>query len=334
MSRGNQILAAILVAQLVLIVFSFWPRSAETTGGDLLLGKIETDRIVRMTVYDLAEGQIQLSKVSADWVLPEADNFPCKADVVSSVLDKLTSLQSDRMVTETKASHKRLQVAEDSYVRLVELVQEDGTVYALYIGSSPSYGAIHVRVKGQDQVYLVSGLSSADVSVQPANWIDTAYLTLQQDQVVYASLENGNGQFDFTRDSAQDDWTMSELAADEFLEQSAVTSLLSQVSSVRMVRPLGKQEQQEYGLDEPSAVLVVHTRDENDELSEYQLYVGTQDTKANTYIVKSSESPYYVEVAAYVVEGWIAKTREDFLVLPPTPTTEAQLMSSSSEYVI
>jgi hypothetical protein len=295
----------------------------ETAGGALLLGEVEAERISHMTVHDLTEGQIQVSKVSGDWVLPKADNFPCKADVVTGILNKLTALQSDRVVAETKASYQRLQVAEDGYVRLVELTQDDGITYGLYIGSSPSYGAIHVRVRGQDSVYLVSGLSSAEVSVQAANWIDTGYLTVQQDQVIYISLENGNGQYDFARSSALGDWTMTGLAADELLEQSAVTSLLSQVSSVRMVRPLGRQRQRDYGLDDPSAVIVIHTRDESGESSEYQLYIGAQGKEDSTYVVKSSESPYYVEIAAYIAEGWLAKIREGFLELPPTPTAEA-----------
>jgi hypothetical protein len=323
MSRGNQILTAILVVQLVLIVFSFWSRSVENVDSEPLLGEIDIERVSRITVHDLTEGQLQLSKVSGTWVLPNADDFPCEADVVSNLLNRLATLQGDRIVTETKASHQRLQVAEDNYVRLVEFMEEDGTTYGLYIGSSPSYGSIHVRVRGQDPVYLVSGLSSAEVSVQAANWIDTGYLMLRQDQVIYMSLENGYGQYDFARSSAQDDWTMAGLAADETLEQSAVTSLLNQVSSVRMVRPLGRQRQQEYGLDDPSAVLVIHMRDENGELSEYELYVGAQGKEDGTFVVKSSESPYYVEIAAYIAEGWLARTKEDFLELPPTPTAEA-----------
>jgi hypothetical protein len=239
------------------------------------------------------------------------------------MLGKLTSLQGNRVVTETRASHQRLQVAEDNYVRFVELIQKDGTTYGLYIGSSPSYGAIHVRVQGQNLVYLVSGLSSADMSVQAAKWIDTAYLALQEDQVVYISLENDNGRFDFARTDAQDDWTMVGLGPDEFLEQNAVTSLLSQVSSVRMVSPIGKQEKEEYRLDEPSAVLVLRGRDENSGSSEYRLYVGSQYKEGDTYVIKSSESPYYVEIAAYVAEEWFARTREEFLELPSTPTPEA-----------
>jgi hypothetical protein len=320
MSRGNQILTAVLVVQLALIALVFWPRSAEPTGGALLFKGLDTEKIVQLTVYDPVEGQIRLAKVTGEWVLPGADDFACKEGAVSGVLDKVASLQSDRLVAETKASHERLQVAEENYVRMVVLSEADGTTYTLYLGSAPSYGAIHARVGREDQVYLVSGVSSADVPARAAGWIDTAYLTLQQDQVVDIVLENANGQFAFTRPDAEGAWTMAGLAADEALNEGAVNSLLSQVSSVRMMQPLGLEQDPGYGLDDPTVAITVRTRDAEGETAEYRLLVGAQRGDEGAYYAKGSTSPYYVTIAAYTADGWIARTREAFLQLPPTPT--------------
>ena len=319
MSRGNQILTAILVVQLALIALVFWPRSAGPAGGALLFEGLDTESIVQLTVYDPVEGQLRLAKVAGEWVLPEADDFSCMAGAVSDVLDKVASLESDRLVAETEASHGRLQVAEDNYVRMVVFSEADGTTYTLYLGSAPSYGAIHARVGREDQVYLVSGLSSADVPARAAGWIDTAYLTLQQGQVVDIALENANGRFAFARPDAQGEWAMAGLAADEVLNQGAVNSLLSQVSSVRMMRPLGLEEEPGYGLDDPAVVVTVRTRDEEGGTAEYRLLVGAQRADEDSYYAKVSTSAYYVTVAAYTADGWIARTREAFLEVPPTP---------------
>jgi hypothetical protein len=283
---------------------------------------LETERIVEVTIQDPIDGQLHLAKSAGEWVLPEADDFACKADAVSSLLDKVASLRGDRLVAETKSSHERLQVAEESYARQVELVQQDGTTYAFYLGSSPSYGAAHVRVEGQDQVYLVSGLSSTDLSTQVARWIDTAYLVLQQDQVIAISLENSSGSLDFVRPNSENEWTMAGLTEGETLSQSAVNALLGQISSVQMVRPLGQEQKQVYGLDDPAALLTVRTSNEEGTSQEYTLAVGAP-SENDTYLAKSSESPYYVEIAAYLADAWIPKTKEAFLELPPTPTPES-----------
>jgi hypothetical protein len=51
--------------------------------------------------------------------------------------------------------------------------------------------------------------------------------------------------------------------------------------------------------------------------------VGTQDAGDLSYVVDSSESPYYVRVSEFTVKDFVEKAREDFLVVPPTPAPEA-----------
>jgi hypothetical protein len=232
---------------------------------------------------------------------------------VPDLLEKLVALRADRLVTETPSSYKRLKVDEQDYMRKIEFVLADDTLYTLYVGTSPSYGVAHVRVKGQDQVYLATGLSSSDAAVRAASWIDTLYLSLEQEQVTRIALENANGRFEFVRDEAGT-WSMAGLAADETLRSSAVTSLVSRISSLRMVAPLGTEEEADYGLASPAATITVQAGDQS-----YVLAVGALRAEDNAYVVKSSASPYYVRVAEYTVGEYVDKTRDDFLELPPTP---------------
>jgi hypothetical protein len=317
MSRGNQILTGILIVQLVVIGLVFWPRSAPAASGELLFGEIEADQIVRVTIHD-QEGKIRLLKQVGAWVLPDAGDYPCKEGAVSELLNKLVALKADRLVTQTRSSHGRLKVAEDDFERLVEFALEDGTSHVLYLGTSPSYSVAHVRVKGQDQVYLVSDLSSMDANTGAGSWIDTQYVTLTQDQVYEVTLENANGRFDFVKDDAGT-WTMPSLGADETLKESAVTSLVSRVSSLRMLRPLGTEEKEHYKLGQPLVTITVRTRDESGGTQTHTFSVGAKLIEENGHFVKWSGSPYYALVARYSVQEWIEGTGDGFLELPPTP---------------
>jgi hypothetical protein len=320
MSRGNQVLTGILIVQLVVVGLVFWPRAAPAAGGELLLGELQADQIVEVTIRD-QEGSIRLVKEVGTWVLPDAGDFPCKEDAVSGFLDKLVALKADRLVTQTRSSHGRLKVADDDFERIVEFALADGTSHVLYLGTSPSYSVSHVRVKGQDQVYLVSDLSSMDATTSAGTWIDTQYVTLVQDQVYELTLENANGRFVFTKDDAGT-WTMSGLGADETFKESAVTSLVSRVSALRMTRPLGTEEKDYYKLGQPLAVLTVRTRDEGGATQTHTLAVGARLVEENAHFTKWSDSPYYVLVAQYTVKEWIEGTRDGFLELPPTPTPQ------------
>jgi hypothetical protein len=71
-------------------------------------------------------------------------------------------------------------------------------------------------------------------------------------------------------------------------------------------------------MDAPSAVLVLRAQSPEGTATTYTLQVGSKSTD-NSYVLKSSDSPYYVRVAEFTAQDWVEKDREGFLELPPTP---------------
>jgi hypothetical protein len=322
MNRTNQILAAVLVVQIALVAAVFWPRpAASLTGGESLFPDLDADQIVRLTVSDVDGNQIRLAKGDEGWVLPEADDYPTQENKVPDFLDKIAELKADRLVTQTPGSHKRLKVADKDFNRLIEFELADGTAHKLYLGTLPTFQVIHVRAGGQDEVYLASDLTTSDAGTQATNWVNGIYYSVVQDQIVAMTLENANGRLEFEKDEAGA-WTMKGLAADEKLLENNVKSLATRAASLRMIRPLGKTETEEYGLKEPQAVVTVQTRDDEGQVETLTLRVGVQSEEDDSYVVISSESPYYVRVAAFSVNDYVDKKRDDYIELPVTPTPE------------
>jgi hypothetical protein len=329
MTRRNQILAGILVVQLVVVGLVLWPRSS-ASGGEVtsLFPEVTADQIVSLTISDTTGKSITLAKDGDAWVLPDVDNYPTKADQVPTLLDKIVALKTGRLVAQTSTSYKRLKVATDDYERLVEFSLADGTTHKLYVGTSPSYGATHVRADDEAGVYLTSDLSITDAGVTATSWVDSAYLNIPADQVVAVTLENANGQFKFAK--VGDTWTMDDLATGETLDQSKVTALVNKARYVALSRPLGKTADPAYGMDTPGAVVTLQTHSDDEGDQTYTLTVGAKDTTDNTYAIKSSESPYYVRASSYSVEDLVQKDHERFLLLPPTPTPEPGATPSGS----
>jgi hypothetical protein len=325
MNRLNQILVGLLVVQLVVVGILFWPRSTASVEGQSLFPDVTSDRIVGLTITGPDGQTLHLAKLNGQWVLPEAEDYPVLEDKVPTLLDKIIGLKAERLVTQTAASHERLKVAADSYERLVEFELSDGTRYRLYLGSSPSYSATHVRADGQDEVYLASNLSAQDAGVAATNWVDQAYLSIPRDQITTLTLENKNGRFEFEKSG--DAWTMKGLAEGETLNQTSVEALVSRAASVTLTKPLGKVEQQSYGLQQPGAVVTIRTHTDEAGDRTFTLRVGARDPADNSYVVISSESPYYVRVAEFSVKDFVEKARDGFLQLPPTPTAEATPVS-------
>jgi hypothetical protein len=176
---------------------------------------------------------------------------------------------------------------------------------------------LHVRADDEDAVYLALGMTAYETRAEATAWINPSYFSVPSDQVVTVTLENEHGRFQFEKDESGE-WTMRGLGADETLNQNNVRALVNRVASVQMQRPLGREALDAYGLDDPTAVVTVVTRDEAGSEKTYVLRVGAaQDDEG--FVAKSVTSPYYVLVADYTVSMFIERGREDFLELPPTP---------------
>ena len=325
MNKLNRILIVILVLQLGLAAIVLWPRRATTEEGQSLFPDLEANRVVRVTISGADGSRIELAKDGGDWVLPEADGYPVQSSEVLAMLAKIAGLRTGQPVTETSGSHERLGVADEAFERRVEITLDDGTRHTLYVGTSPTFGAAHVRAAGQDEVYLASNLSASDVGVLATDWSDRVYLSIPQDQVRRLNLQNQNGEFTFVRldgggelTPAQETWSMADLAEDETLNTSAVQTLLSRASSVNLLHPLGTEEKAAYGMDNPTAVVTLRAQSEEG-TKNYTLRVGAKDPEDNSYVVISSESPYYVRVSEFAVQRFVEAIREDFIEPPPTP---------------
>jgi hypothetical protein len=316
--RHNQILIGVLVVQIILSVVVFWPRSAATGGGEPLFADFEAGDLVMLAIEDEEGNRTALRKSAEGWVLPDADDYPAQAENIDLLVEKLVGLNTDRLVTRTDASHKRLNVAADDFIRRLDLEMADGTKQTLYLGSSPQYSAIHFRLDGQDETYLGSGVSTWEIDATADAWVDTTYLSVPQENVTQMTLENNNGTFVFSLD-AEGNWTMDDLAADETANATNINAVVRQATSLKLTNPLGKEEKAAYGMDAPNAIVTLEAEGRT-----ITLHVGAKDaTEEDRYFVKSSESPYYVRVAEFSVKAMVENTRDDFIEQPPTPTAEA-----------
>ena len=187
----------------------------------------------------------------------------------------------------------------------------------IYFGSSPQFGAMHFRLEGQSETYTTGELTRFDADASASAWIDTSYQSVAQEDVTRMTLENAGGTLVFEKPEGGN-WTLADLAEDETLDEAQVTTVLRRASAVTMMAPLGREEQPSYGIDAPSAVVKLETPEET-----VTLRVGARDVDTSSYVVKSSQSPYYVHVAEFNVSALVENGRNDFLQEPPTPEGES-----------
>ncbi len=318
MKRRDQILIALLVVQMALSAVVLWPRPAASGGaGAPLLGDLTAEQVVALIIEDGDGNRIEMRDQGGSWVLPAVDDFPVQGSKVTDLLGKLVGMTSGRLVTRTQSSHKRLQVDPADYLRRIRLETADGRQMILFLGSSPSYGATHVRLDGQDETYLTSDLSVWEANATVGSWIDTSYLSVPQENLLALTLQNANGTFAFEKDS-EGNWTLAGMQEGDEPNAAAITTVVSRASTLNMLRPLGVEDKEAYGLARPQATITLQTAG-----GAVTWQVGSKSTEDNSYVVKSSQSPYYVRVSEFTIMDLLNKTQADFIQQSPTPTPEA-----------
>lgn len=320
MNRLQRILAVLLVVQIVVSAIALWPRKANTGGGGPLFAGLQAGDIVAMTLADLEGNTLRLRQVAGSWVLPDFEDYPCKADTVTQALGKIVALNTRRLVTRTSASHKRLQVSSDSFVRRVEFETSGDGKYMVYLGSSPTYGTTHVRSEGSDETYLAGDLTPWEFSPAPQSWVDTSYLSLARDQIRTIAVSNAKGRWTLRKEGEGQDapWTLADLQPGEEPARDTINLLVSRASSVSLLKPLGKTRRPEYGLDDPLAVVTIEKNDG----TLVTLLIGAQDPADKSYVVHASTSAYHVRVSEYAVKAFVENARSDLLAPQVTPTAK------------
>lgn len=318
MNRSNQILAGILVVQLALVAFMFWPGRNATASAAALYADVKLDDIQSITVSDQTNS-IKVIRSGDSWVLPEAEDFPATTVQATDTISKVLTIDTRRLVASNATSHSRLEVTDDKFVRRVDLETKGGQTLTLYVGSSPSVRATNVRRGDSDNVYLTNSLSAEDLHTDYGSWVNTTYLAIPETDVKGLTVENAQGKLTFTRPTT-DTWTLSDLAAGETFNQNNLTSLVTRLSSFNMVKPLGKTAKPEYGIDKPTATVTIASQPAGGEAKTTTLTIGQPITGTQNYVAKSSDSDYFVEVASFSVENFINRGRADYLTQPEATT--------------
>lgn len=322
MNRRNQILAALLVAQIVVAALVLvLPAQASNRALKPLMDQVTAADVTALTIQEQQpERRVYIAKKDDQWVLPEIEDFPVNATKVTELLDKLTGIQVGEPVATTATGHARLQVSEDAFVRRVNLATGKGD-RTLFFGSARG-GSAHVRLSDSNDVYLTAKVATFDIPADLSSWINTIYFTSTEAAVGRVAITNLTGTLQFSR-NVSDVWEFQGLATGETFNPSRLETILSRVSSLYMVRPLGKTAKPEYGLDRPTAILTLTLKSDLSNLAPLVLTIGAKNDDENAYIVKSNGSPWYVLVNSFILEEIVNARREDFVQPAATPTAES-----------
>lgn len=309
MTKLQKYLLAILGLQFALILVVFLFQKPVAASNNLIYPDLKIENVSEIKISDSTGNEVSMQKTGNQWVLPLQDGFPVLEENVQLLIEKLALIRDNRLITQSEASHERLSISEENFVRKVELTINN-TQHSLYFGSSPATSNIHFRMVGKSEVYLTNALTTSQLSSTISSWVDTLIYQIPDDNANLIKVSNAQGEFVF-RTGEENTWTSEQIEEGYQFDQSKWSSVKTALTTLRFIEPVSKTSQPEFGLDTPITEINIEYTNEQGETMKGELLIGNTDDQGN-YFVKWSGSEYIYKVSSYNAERSINLTSEDF----------------------
>lgn len=321
MNRTIRLLALLLGAQLLLALgLHFTGPDLATPAPQTPVLSFDRESIDQLRVEGPDDARVTLARRDGSWTLPELGDFPADATRAAQLLARLAELQAGPPVATSTAAQPRFRVDDTDFERRVTLFAGDRRVAALYLGSSPGMGQIHVRADGSDATHVVE-LAAFDIPVQTDEWIDRLLVRVPRQDIAAIAIDDlrlerptaapepSETEATTRQPEPRQPWQASGLRADEQLDQQAADTLAGQLAELSISAVLGDTEKPEYGLESPALTLEVARSD-----GDTQTFSLGKSADGQQYTLKVSHRPEYLRLPSYTAEQLLAAAARDALV--------------------
>ncbi len=289
MTRGNLILAGVLVAAAALWLLGLdWDKGERTGPVPRIFPDFGPDLADAIEITGGPEGTTwKISRPEAsDWVLASAGGYPVKREEVDRFLDAVKNLRKDNLAGTSMDLRERT-FTDDKNGRLVRVLRGKDPLAEFLVGKNPksSYGDFFVRKATDDHIYRTHTLLTADHerarSENPdargpaafdwhdytgslsTKWIDPAIWDLGNAEVEEIWITRPGVYDAKVVRQAQDKWDLVEEGKDPVPADADVADgILSLVRRLTLYEVLGAYDdvKKEYGLEKPETTLLMKLR--------------------------------------------------------------------------
>ncbi|HHL33743.1 MAG TPA: DUF4340 domain-containing protein [Desulfobulbaceae bacterium] len=309
MKKTISLLVVLLLVQLGLVgYFRSNSQSTATYVADEPLFHFSPDNVTAITIIGPDNKKVELVKKDSTWKLPGYFNGPADQEQVNALLDKLSGLKKTWPVATTTEAATRFKVAADKFERHIIIIGKEKTVPAeLYVGTSPSFRKVHIRLPAGHNIMAVS-LATSDAPAEPAPWLDKKIIALNQDGITGLSIRNIRLRHKGKK------WTLAgEGGQRQQVVADKVQPLVQALTGLRVEGILGSNELPEYGLEKP--VLRCQVEQQGKPSIVYR-FGALKDE--NFYAVKRSDVPFIFKVAKWQLTPLAKLTRNQLLPKKPS----------------
>ena len=170
------LLAAVLLAQLVMVAILLWNQNRSEVTAEKLVD-FEPKAVERIVIAEAA-ASIELLRKDGAWTVGES---PADVAKVDKLVNDFAGFASPWPVATTAGSAERFEVAEDKFQKRLTFHGGDKVLGDVLLGTSPGFQRVHARRIGSDSVYAIN-FSNFQAPTKADDWIDKALLRVRSNQ--------------------------------------------------------------------------------------------------------------------------------------------------------
>lgn len=276
--------------------------------------------------------RVEIVKRDGHWVLPGYHDAPADATRLQALLDRLTSTPRGFPVAKTPDARERFKVADKDYERRLVASVGDKPAAIVYVGAAQGLRKSTARTAQDDVVYAVD-LPIQDLATTPRDWLDAGLLKLDTaglTEIVIAAKDRPPLTLTLAvnKDKPQEaaTWQGSGLPADKRVDPKLATALTDAMAGIKVDAVLGTEARPEWKTPE----LTLNFKDARGVASTWTIYKQPPKepgkdpaTEIETYVLKASGHPWYLEVKAWNGRPLLDVATPDRLVVAAAPAAAA-----------
>jgi hypothetical protein len=302
MKKWNILLSILLLFQAGLVILSATiTTDIKAITIDQPLLNFRTEHIDTVLIQGPDSKQVRLARSDGSWRLPEYYSAPADQDQVKQLLEKLHALKRDWPVATTKGAEKRFKVAPDAFERHILLRNGEHLEAELYVGTSPSFRKVHVRLPDSSEIMAVS-FAAFDAETNAEKWLDKQLLKINASEI--KELHIG----ELTLVKKDEGMVPITENPDTPVDRKKVEQLVNRIADMQISSIAGTEVRSAYGLDTPALTCTITLN--NGKTTTWKF--GKKKDE-ESYVLQASNQDFLFNIPAWKIKPLLKVKPEDLL---------------------
>lgn len=249
MTRLNKTLAVLLAVQVVLAALVLASdRGAPPAQLTPVLPALDGNKVTRIQIFDRRDRDapddskpaVDLTRTQGTWSLASHFGYPVDAGKVGKLMDDLAAMKAREPLSSSAARYPQLRVADQIYERKLVLTTDSGE-QTVWLGQPAGGRRTAVRVRGDNRVLAVAGVTPWSIDASARGWVDPTYLRVDTAQLQTLEVRNAKGVTSLDRASGswalRDNGVAVALAAGESIDTARIDAVIGKLGTLTLLEP-------------------------------------------------------------------------------------------------